>query len=68
MALWSRLLIQNIFWVAAVNGDKHKKSLNKNANFIYATKEGGVHSAAVGWGTALQAGRSRIRFPLGSLT
>ena len=27
----------------------------------------GVRGGAVGWGTALQAGRSRVRFPLVSL-
>jgi hypothetical protein len=27
----------------------------------------GVRSGAVGWGTALQAGRSRVRFPMKSL-
>jgi len=27
----------------------------------------GAHGGAVGWGTALQAGRSRVRFPIMSL-
>jgi hypothetical protein len=27
----------------------------------------GVHGGAVGWGTALLAGRSRVRFPMVSL-
>ena len=28
--------------------------------------ERGVHNSAVGWGTELQAGKSWLRFPLGS--
>jgi len=39
--------------------------------FIILNTEGntimGARSSAVGWGTALQAGRSRVRFPVVSL-
>jgi hypothetical protein len=35
--------------------------------FLKLTPNEGVRSGAVGWGTALQAGRSRVRFPIESL-
>ena len=35
--------------------------------FIYLFIYGGAHGGAVGWGIALQVGRSRVRFPMWSL-
>ena len=36
-------------------------------NISFTESQGGVGGGAVGWGTALQAGRLRVRFPMGSL-
>ena len=36
--------------------------------FVELPLEPGARGGAVGWGTALQAGRSRVRFPMVSLT
>jgi len=36
-------------------------------DLMYGNKEIRVRGVAAGWGTALQAGRSRVRFPLQSL-
>jgi len=34
---------------------------------VYGSCDGGARGDAVGWGTALQVGRSRFRFPMMSL-
>jgi hypothetical protein len=40
---------------------------NRNCQFCEMYTEYGAHIGAVGWGTVLQAGRSRVCFPVGSL-
>ena len=43
-------------------------SLNPTANLYSVIKVwGGLHSSAVDWGTAVQAGRPWVQFPMGSL-
>jgi hypothetical protein len=37
------------------------------STFRYLRQWGGVRGGAVGWGTVLQTGRSRVRFPMESL-
>ena len=53
------------------NHENERPSLSNNLRFIYRNYKNlivdGAPGGAVGWGTALQAGRSRVRIPMVSL-
>ena len=46
---------------------KKKTSRNYSENYCFSSQKKGARGSAVGWGTALQVGRSRVRFPMVSL-
>ena len=58
--VFATLLIK-LFCAITVNfSDNHHE-------FVTLYQEGGARGGAVGWGTTLQVGRSRVRFPMVSL-
>ena len=59
------LLIVTVCWPA--NRQSTKKHNTYQLLYIYIIPPDDARGSAVGWGTALQVGRSRIQFPMVSL-